>query len=107
MDQHAPLGVEAHEGNTNRADILTRREMLHPGVHGPAEIVVVARDGHIVEVNDHRVQALGGLDKIVPDILGSMNRLQGVIEIGVWSVNLGGILPGCLFIKTPQELLKT
>ena len=75
MDQHSSLGIKADQGDSDCSDIPPLGEMLHPGIHGPAEVIVVTRDGHVVKGDGHGVQSLSSLDKIIPDRSRAMDRL--------------------------------
>lgn len=107
MDQYASFGVEADQSDSDRSDIPPLGQMLHLGVHGPAEVVIMSRDGDIVESHGHGVESLGGLDKVVSNGGGTMDGLQGVVEIGIWCINHGGIVTGCTFIQMPKEFFET
>jgi len=67
MNQHAPRRIEANHRHPDRPDGLASGEVLHPCVHGPAEVVIAPGEGRIVERHGHANQFLRGLDEVVPD----------------------------------------
>ena len=78
--------------NSDRPNISPLGQVLHPGVHGPTEVVVVSRDGNIVKVHGHGVQSLGSFDKIITDSRGTMDRFQRIIQESIGRIDLFGIL---------------
>ena len=105
MDQHPTLRIESRQCDPDRPDILSLGEMLHLGIHGPPEVVVMTRDGDIVEDDDHALKSLGRLDEIIPDCRGTMDRLQGIVQIGIGRIDLFGFMPGGSFVQMTEEIL--
>ena len=80
--------------------------MFHPRVHGPTEVVVVARDRNVVEGHGHALQALGRFDVVVADRGRAVERLEGVVEKSIGGVDFFGLIPCGFLIKMGQEALE-
>jgi len=91
VEDDLAAGVEADVGDADRVDGLAALDGFVLKVHGPAEVVVAAAAGDVLDLDGHGVGVLHGFEEVFLDGGAAVEGLEGVVEEGVWGVDFAGV----------------